>query len=270
MDDDFTADMEGYEVDSEENMVSWITWFCELRGNEFFCNVDREFIADDFNLTGLSSMVPFYHYALELILDTESLDSDRLTDEQKRLVESSAETLYGLIHTRFIVTSRGLKLMEEKLLNGDFGTCPRVFCGGQPVLPVGQSDVVRESSVKLFCPKCEDIFYPRSTRHKSLDGAFWGTTFPHLLLLQMRENGLTIPKPTQHYVPRIYGFRIRKADLAPPIENSSSAATNTNVGANRAIEGEATGAADNNANNGTSHEKAAHTEAINKATEQAK
>lgn len=202
--------MDGYEFEEVEELISWITWFCELKGNEYFCLVDREFITDEFNLTGLAPMVPFYHYALELILDVESSESERLTDEQKQLVESSAEILYGLVHARFITTTRGLKLMEEKYQHGDFGSCPRVFCEGQMLLPVGQSDVIRESSVKLFCPRCEDIYHPRSVRHKSLDGAFWGTSFPHLLLMQLHERNFFIPSPTQHYVPRVYGFRVRK------------------------------------------------------------
>ncbi|CAN6579594.1 unnamed protein product [Malus baccata var. baccata] len=164
------------ETDSEESDVSgsdgddtsWISWFCNLRGNEFFCEVDDDYIQDDFNLCGLSSQVPYYDYALDLILDVESSHGDMFTEEQNELIESAAEMLYGLIHVRYILTSKGLAAMLDKYKNYDFGRCPRVFCCGQPCLPVGQSDIPRSSTVKIYCPKCEDIYYPRSKYQGSI------------------------------------------------------------------------------------------------------
>ncbi|KAJ9549809.1 hypothetical protein OSB04_022352, partial [Centaurea solstitialis] len=162
--------VEESETDSEESDVSgsdgedtsWISWFCSLRGNEFFCEVDENYIQDDFNLCGLSSQVPYYDYALDLILDVESSHGDMFSEEQNEIIESAAEMLYGLIHVRYILTTKGLGAMLEKYKNAEFGRCPRVYCCGQPCLPVGQSDVSRQSNVKIFCPKCEDIYTPQS------------------------------------------------------------------------------------------------------------
>lgn len=116
---------------------------------------------------------------------------ESLTEEQQELVESAAEMLYGLIHARYIITNRGLQAMYEKLTSASFGKCPRAFCSGQPALPIGRSDVPRNYTVHIFCPMCHDIFTPRSSRSASIDGAYFGTTFPHLFMLTFPE---CIPK----------------------------------------------------------------------------
>ncbi|WFD36094.1 casein kinase 2 regulatory subunit [Malassezia cuniculi] len=159
---------------------TWIAWFLSTKGNEYFCEIDEDYILDRFNLTGLNTEVHHYFQALDMITDTldESID-----DESREKIESQARLLYGLIHARYIITTRGLAKMLEKYKRGDFGRCPRVLCHHQPLLPVGLSDLPFQRPVKLYCPLCEDIYSPKSSRHGSIDGAFFGSSFPHMLLM---------------------------------------------------------------------------------------
>jgi casein kinase II subunit beta len=106
--------------------LTWIAWFCSLPGHEYFCEVAEDFIEDDFNLTGLSAMVPFWKEAMEMVLDVEpgglhflstqhalviirSEDTVKIPDVS--IVEASAELLYGLVHQRYVLTRPGLQSM---------------------------------------------------------------------------------------------------------------------------------------------------------------
>lgn len=209
--DEEEEEEESSEISASDEDGSWIAWFCSLRGNEFFCEVDEDYIQDDFNLTGLNNLVPYYDYALDMVLDVELSIEDALTEEQQEIVESAAEMLYGLIHARYIVTNRGMHAMNEKYRSGAFGRCPRVFCQGQPTLPVGLSDLPRNYTVHVFCPRCHGLFFPKSARQANIDGAYFGTTFPHLYLMTHPD---MIPiKPSQTYEPRVYGFKVHKSSL---------------------------------------------------------
>jgi len=194
----------------EEEEISWINWYIHLKGNDFFCEVDEEYIQDDFNLTGLSNMVPFYDYALDMMLDID-IPADHLSDEQVDVVETAAEVLYGLIHARYILTTKGMQRMYEKYNNLDFGRCPRVYCSGQGLLPVGMSDLPRNYSINLFCPRCLELYYPKSQKQANLDGAYFGTTFSHLLM--MIHPQVVPQRTTQTYVPKIFGFKIHEDSL---------------------------------------------------------
>lgn len=82
--------------------------FISSRGNEYFCEIDEDYLTDRFNLTGLNTEVQYYQYALDLVTDVFDLDCD---DDMRETIEKSARHLYGLVHARYIVTTRGLQKM---------------------------------------------------------------------------------------------------------------------------------------------------------------
>ncbi|KAL1413329.1 casein kinase 2 regulatory subunit [Vanrija albida] len=204
--DELEQDEDELEFDSssqgssdETSTLTWITWFTSLPGHDYFCEVHEDFIEDDFNLTGLQSLVPFWKEALEMVLDVEpEEDSSKIPDVS--IVESSAELLYGLVHQRFILTKPGLAMMVEKYEAGHFGACPRVFCHSTHVLPCGRSDMPGIDTVKLYCPNCGDIYTPPSSKYSQVDGAFFGTsfgplffqTYPELLSTPFAPSAATI------------------------------------------------------------------------------
>lgn len=149
--------------------------------------IDEEYLTDRFNLTGLNTEVQYYQHALDLVTDVFDVDVD---DDMREQIEASARHLYGLVHARYIVTTRGLAKMVhihstqspshilnlllsfhhvplndqltflesiklEKYKKGDFGKCPRVLCKSQHLLPMGLSDIPKHRPVKLYCPRCE-------------------------------------------------------------------------------------------------------------------
>lgn len=113
--------------------------------------------------------------------------------------------LYGLTHARFILSPRGLAMMREKYTLGTFGNCQRILCDRQLVLPIGLSEELSTSRVKIYCPKCQEVYVPRQ-KHLDIDGAYFGTSFSNVLLktypdLYPKDGPLT-------YLPTIYGFKV--------------------------------------------------------------
>ncbi|GIJ82457.1 casein kinase 2 regulatory subunit [Aspergillus pseudoviridinutans] len=240
---------------SEGAPESWISSFCSLMGHEFFAEVSEDFIEDDFNLTGLQSQVPMYKEALEMILDVEpEEDEDEEEEEEEEeedddeilgderppgyrragdrrharvasdlsVIESSAELLYGLIHQRYITSRPGIQQMLEKYEMQHFGVCPRAYCNGSKVLPVGCSDTPGQETVKLFCPSCQDLYTPPNSRFHSVDGAFFGTTFGYLFFMTF---------PDLDIGPRLDPSMLT---VAPANANNQSRSSSLTSGANRA------------------------------------
>lgn len=140
-------DTDPLESGSSPSCVSWITWNCSLPGNDYLVEIPEAWIADAFNLVGLDALIPMYSQCLDMILD---LESDPLygkfccnedNDIGNDVIESNAQILYALIHQRFITTRSGLSVYKERLLEGEFGSCPRVGCHGSFLIPCGQSNL---------------------------------------------------------------------------------------------------------------------------------
>jgi casein kinase II subunit beta len=199
----------GDEETSSSNLddETWVQWFCGLPGNELYCEVDKAFITDNFNLFGIRNHIRSEEYplAMDIILDRrEPVDG----------LDSAVKMLYGLIHARYILTAAGLDEMKVKFCEGAFGNCPREFCRGQHVLPMGLSDEPLQGPVKLFCSKCQDVYASQRNLHYDVDGAFFTTTFPNLFF--MTYNDLVPERPADSYIPRIFGFKIHTSSLTNP------------------------------------------------------
>jgi len=211
------AENEASEDLGDEAEFGWVSYFLTLKGNEFFCEVEEDYIQDNFNLTGLSSQIPYYDFALDLICDIEN--DEEFSDEHLEMIELDAEILYGLIHARYILTNRGLYAMMEKFRNRDFGTCPRVLCSHQPLLPAGLVEAKGKDSVKLYCAVCKEVYKCKSRRHENIDGAYFGSTFPHLFFLVFPELQPNVSSMTS-YVPRVFGFKLHPSSHQKSLETA--------------------------------------------------
>ena len=194
-----------------EEPKDWIHWFCKLKGNEYFVEVDEDFIKKEENLEGIE--VKNY---IKVILSEKKTKDFNLTQELLRDLQEIRD-IYGFIHKRFINTPEGLGLMREKFINGIFGYCPRMLCNKQVMLPVGLSEDMRYSQVKVFCPLCQEVYKPRDIFYgysdKKIikfdlpDGVFFGTSFPQSFLMNFPDLDPRINN-TIKYIPKLYGFRI--------------------------------------------------------------
>ena len=97
--------------------------------------------------------------------------------------------------------------MYKKYTTEDcFYKCPRTFCNGTKCLPYGTSDDIGQSSLKMFCPCCHDVYHIPDSESENMDGAFFGPSWVHLFLAKYPD---VMPKPPiRTYTPKIFGFKI--------------------------------------------------------------
>lgn len=187
--------------DSKAESVSWIQWFNNKVLNNFLVEVDHEYIVDGFNLYGLKSEIPNFNTLLSIIVGDAPEKGDATDGLAKEAIY-----LYSLIHARFITSPKGLSLMKEKYENGEFGKCPRVSCSRHNVLPIGLCDHVKFAKVHIYCPLCQEIYKIDDDEKIYLDGSFFGTSFPHILL-QTYPYFASLKAPA-YCTAKIYGFSV--------------------------------------------------------------
>ena len=92
---------------------------------------------------------------------------------------------------------------------------------------MGMSDSLRKSRVKVFCPKCEEVYVP--LERLDLDGAFFGPSLPHIFLAHYR---VVLPPQVFSYVPKLFGFKIagkRSSHFFKPCESAVLSTADTNL-----------------------------------------
>ena len=217
--------------DDEEEPMTWVEWFLQRPGHEPLCAVDHAFIEDTFNLYGLRAVFSRNFRECHEMIMGDAPRTDKAGLEHELYVH--ARNFYGLVHARFVVTLRGVQLMLAKYENNEFPACPRMYCKGTHMLPCGMSDDLGHGKMLYFCPRCEELYLPPRPADESqappqLDGAFFGPSFPHMVLLTKSQHMPPKGGPGESYVPRVFGFRVRgqggRRSLAESMHESPGAA----------------------------------------------
>lgn len=186
-------------VDSEESEgFYWVGEFFKKKENSYLARVDDVFIEDNFNLVGLSKIIENLKRSYNAILDK---------GKSQDFIEESS--LYYLIHQRYITSMTGLDDILEKVMNKEYGICPRIGCGTK-LIPYGDSTDPHISGTKVFCYVCECLYTPKGPL-KGLDGCAWGNSFPMFLIISFPYKFKR--KSVTPFKPRLYGFRVIVQDM---------------------------------------------------------
>jgi casein kinase II subunit beta len=193
--------------------TSWVAWFLQTPRGSIFIQIDSDYLNTNYNYYGLRQKVPNFKYSLDLIrgpyIQPESRPPEWPAD-----IDDYGLCLYGLLHARYLLTVAGQEAMRRKFTGDAFPRCPRMLCRGCVCLPYGQSDDIAQSSVQLFCPNCQDVYASNDPKFANMDGAFFGPNWVHFFL--GRYPSFVPREQPEKYVPRIFGFRVARAEATAP------------------------------------------------------
>ena len=150
--------------------------------------------------------------------------------------------------------------MKHKYTKSQFGRCTRYHCEKAAMLPIGLSDDPHIEPVRLYCPRCKELYVPHlsiSSKYITIDGAYFGTSFPHMFFMVYPD--ARPPEPKYHFVASLYGFKIhpnayeyqhvQSAKMAKtcPMQINASKYSSTNININNNNQA---GGSNNNNNRG--------------------
>ncbi|CAJ0580929.1 unnamed protein product, partial [Mesorhabditis spiculigera] len=160
--------------------VTWLQSILARKANWWMCEIDMDYIMDPFNAVGIDEQVSLARSGLAL-LRRRDRPIDKIADD----LAADAINVYGLLHARYILTKDGIRKMMNKNLRREFGCCSKVGCQMEALYPTGLYDEVGRSRVKLYCPRCRELYHAEA--NVTLDGAFFGTSFPHNIYFERRD-----------------------------------------------------------------------------------
>lgn len=214
--------------------ISWRSWFLSLPGHRrLLLRIPDEFLEDEFNYNDLISEIPTFRRHLSLILGAALQEDHELEEEEKKRDSSSPSETYVLLHARYLLTKQGLIQMARRYSRGVFGVCSRYYCYRERLVPIGLSDLPGQARVQRYCPSCNDVYHWTSEKYFGVDGAAFGSSFPHFFFLSFpglirgdnKRKSSCSSSPSSPicklpqlkvYEPKIYGFQLlerRKKDI---------------------------------------------------------
>jgi casein kinase II subunit beta len=196
-------------------MTSWVEWFLRDPRSHYFARVSPSYLLDNFNFFGLRGKTRDSQQTFRCALDQirgAHLPAERRPAEWTPDVDRCAAQLYGLVHARYLLTSAALSQMHEKYTRAEFPRCPRAYCDGQVCLPYGPSDDVDVSVLRIFCPRCRDVYAADDRICETIDGGFFGPSWVHLFL--QKYEALVPRGQARRPAIRLFGFKIDEEDAS--------------------------------------------------------
>lgn len=163
----------------------------------------------ELNLRGISQHVPNLQEVIKCMLD-KNFKAEAISTKS---IRRNTAIAYGLLHKRYIETPEGMEKMLHLYQSGVFGTCPRTLCESQKVLPYGEREVPNSSIVKLYCPCCQDLYLSPNNDHLQLDGAYFGSNFAHMFVLNYP---LLFAKTKEGFIGTLFGFKVHMSSENHP------------------------------------------------------